>query len=356
MLKLGVIGVGKYGYQVLQAFQQAEYEGLAELIAIADINEERLKQRMTEFGVKGYVDYKEMLNNEQLDAIAIATPDHLHRESAVYAAQQGIHLLVEKPLDITTEGCDEIIDAANKAEVLLQVDFHKRFDPPHVVLKQEIQDGILGDILYGYMWMEDTIEVPSEWFPTWASHSSPAWFLGIHCYDLFRFLMGCNAVQVYAIGHKKKLISIGIDTYDFVRAVVTFENGASVVFDSSWVLPKHFVNIVNQGLRIVGTEGMWEVDGQYRGITTCVDRYKKTLTPNYYLYRETEDSWGKVVRSGYEIDSVLDFVHNVQALKSGVILSELKGKYADGYDGKEATKIGVAVHKSLLQNEVLQIQ
>jgi len=355
MLKLGVIGAGKYGVQLLRGFKQAEYQGLAELVAVADIDEKRLQQAAREFGIRGYHDYREMLNKEELDGVGIATPDHLHRDIAVYVARQGVHLFVEKPLDLTVKGCDEIITAAEKANVLLQVDFHKRFDPPHVVLKNEIQKGTLGDVLYGYMWMEDTIEVPTEWFPNWASSSSPAWFLGIHCYDLFRFLLGCNAVRVYATGHKNKLKAMGIDTYDSIQAKITFENGATIVFDTSWVLPKHFVNIVNQGFRIVGTEGMWEVDGQYRGITTCVTQDGKTSTPNFYLYRETKDPHGKPFFSGYGIDSMLNFVHNVKRLKTGASLADLKGKYADGVDGKEATRIAVAVHESILTGEVIKL-
>lgn len=352
-IKIGTIGAGIYGRSVLQAFKQAEYEGLAHLIAVADINKDRVKQQERDFGIKGYTDYKKMLEKEDLDAIAIATPDHLHRKIALDVAKQGKHIFIEKPLDVTIKGCDEIIKITSENNLLLQVDFHKRFDAPHKMLKNEIQIGKLGKIQYGYMWMEDTIEVPSEWWPSWAPNSSPAWFLGVHCYDLFRFLFQCNATKVYATGHKGKLTSLGVDTFDSIQAKVEFENGATVGFDTSWILPKGFENIVNQGLRVVGTEGIWEIDGQNRGIEKCTKEKMVVQTPNYYLKMKEKDLYGHTIYTGYEIDSIKDFVKNIRFIKNGGKLRDLKGKYASGEDGREATKIAFAVHESIKRNEIV---
>ena len=162
-VRIGVIGAGIFGTGVLQAFKQSEYEGVAQLVAVADIDKDIVKKQEKDFGIKGYTDYEEMLEKEELDAIAIVTPDHLHRKIALNGAKKKKHLFVEKPLDVTVEGCDEIIKAASENNLLLQVDFHKRFDPPHKMLRHEIETGKLGKIQYGYMWMEDSIDVPSEW-------------------------------------------------------------------------------------------------------------------------------------------------------------------------------------------------
>ena len=121
---------------------------------------------------------------ENLDGAAIVTPDYLHKEITIYCAEQGIHMLVQKPLDTTTAGANEMVEAAGKNEVLLFVDFHKRYDPGHIQLKKDMQSGRLGNIQYGYVCIEDIIMVPSDWFKTWAQHSSPVWFIGVHFYDL----------------------------------------------------------------------------------------------------------------------------------------------------------------------------
>ncbi len=131
MLNLAVIGAGRYGSNIICAFKQLEVTGVAKLVSICDINEKVLKSQSEKYNVKGYVDYKEMLEKERIDAVAVATPDPFHREPCVFAAKRGIHIFVEKPMDITVEGCFEMIEAAKKNNVLLQVDFHKRYDPYH---------------------------------------------------------------------------------------------------------------------------------------------------------------------------------------------------------------------------------
>lgn len=354
-VRIGVIGAGIFGTGVLQAFKQSEYEGVAQLVAVADIDKDIVKKQEKDFGIKGYTDYEEMLEKEELDAIAIVTPDHLHRKIALNGAKKKKHLFVEKPLDVTVEGCDEIIKAASENNLLLQVDFHKRFDPPHKMLRHEIETGKLGKIQYGYMWMEDSIDVPSEWWPNWASKSSPVWFLGVHCYDLFRFLLQCNAKKVYATGQKKKLDSISIDTFDSIQAKVEFENGATVNFDNSWILPKGFAAFTNQGLKIVGTEGIWEIDGQNRGIEKCTSEKIGVTTPNAYFDLKEKDLYNRIIYKGYKFDSIQSFANNVYFIKNGGKIQELKGKYASGEDGKEATKIGEAVHKSIKYNKIIDL-
>ena len=81
--KIAVIGAGTFGINHLRAFRQLEYTGQAQLVALADVNEETLRSRLEEFPIRGYADYREMLEKEELDGVAIATPDHLHREITV---------------------------------------------------------------------------------------------------------------------------------------------------------------------------------------------------------------------------------------------------------------------------------
>jgi len=161
--RIGVIGIGTFGINHLRCFRQMGYAGEAQLVAAADVNEELLAERGQEFEFTPYSDYKEMLANEQLDGITVVTPDPYHRAIVIDVANAGVHILCEKPLDVTVAGCQEMIDAAAANDVLLQVDFHKRYDEYHIAMKQKIEAGDLGDIEYGYSHMEDRIEVPRDW-------------------------------------------------------------------------------------------------------------------------------------------------------------------------------------------------
>jgi predicted dehydrogenase len=352
--RIGIIGGGTFGINHLRAFRQMGYTGQAELVALAEINEETLRTRLEEFGVKGYTDYKVMIEKEDLDAVTVVTPDHLHREIAVYCAKAGKHVLVEKPLDVTVAGCREMIAAAKGANVLLQVDFHKRYDPEHEQVQIAVRNGDLGDILYGYAHMEDRIEVPADWFPHWAGQSSPVWFLGVHFYDLVRWILGCNAKRVFATGQRQHLKSLGVDTFDAVQAHVEFENGAGVCFETSWILPREFEAVVNQGLRLVGTKGLWEVDTQDRGAGSCLVGSGMRTWNNSFL-RERTDKRGRPYFRGYGAESIEDFAHNVNFLLDGGSLEELQGQHATGEDGLEVTKIAVAAHRSVETGQPVEL-
>ncbi|MCL6518225.1 MAG: Gfo/Idh/MocA family oxidoreductase [Armatimonadetes bacterium] len=354
-VKIAVVGAGKFGEVHLKIFKQLEMDGVAELKGFSTIKQEEIDRNEPIYGVKGYLDYKEMLEKEDLDAITVVTPDFLHREIAVYAANCGKHVLCEKPLDVTVEGCDKMIEAARKNNVILQVDFHKRYDPDHMAVEAGVRAGKLGDILYGHCYMEDRIEVPVDWFPHWAPHGSPLWFLGSHFIDLMRWIIKSDGESVWAKGSKKKLLGeFGIDMYDSVSALVAFKNGAAVSFDVSWILPRKFEAIVNQGMRIVGTKGVWEVDSQDRGDRSCFeDEGMRTWNNNFM--REEKDKQGRTIYRGYGVESIADFVYNVQFLKNGGTLEQLAGKYPSGEDGREVTRICAGIAKSLETGEVVKL-
>jgi len=352
--RVAVIGGGKFGEMHLRTFTQLERDGRAKLVALCDINEEVLALRTQQYGVKGYTDYRQMLDAEDLDGVTVVTPDFLHRRFVVDCLRAGKHVLVEKPLDVTVEGCDEMIAAADEAGTLLQVDFHKRFDPYHRQMAAQVAGGAIGDVLYGYAWMEDRIEVPRDWFPHWAPKSSSFWFLGVHMVDLIRYCIRDRGAAVYATGAKRKLASLGIDAYDCVNAKIAFEGGATFAVDTSWILPDGFEAVVNQGIRIAGTEGVVEVDSQNRGAEVCTSTAGQQ-TWNLGFFLEDRDKDGTIRWSGYGIESIADFAHNINFLKRGGSLEELQGTYVDGREARETTRIAVAVHESLETGKLIEL-
>jgi len=352
-VRLGVVGAGIFGINHVITFKQMEARGEAVLVALADVDGERLQQVERDFGVHGYEDWRGLLEKEKLDALSIATPDHLHREVAVAALDQDLHVHVEKPMATTVDDCRRMLAACEKAGKLLQVDFHKRYDPYHQAVRDMVRAGKIGQPLYGYVHMEDRIEVPRDWFPHWAPQSSPVWFLGVHFIDLVRWVLGSDGARVRAVGQRRKLSSLGVETWDSIQSQVEFANGAVVTFDTSWILPDGFESIVNQGVRLVGTEGLIEIDTQDRGLRTCFNGDGKVATVNPGFIYETERRDGSKLTTGYGIQSIEDFVHNVAWLKKGHRVAELKGIYASADDGLEVTKIAAAAHESLERNSAV---
>jgi predicted dehydrogenase len=355
MIKIGVIGGGKFGTNHLITLSQLERQGRVKLAALADLSPKILEEQKKRFGVKVYRDHQEMLAKEELDAVTIATPDFAHRQVALDSIRSGKNVLIEKPLDTTVEGCREIIAAAEEKKVFLEVDFHKRFDPYHQETERLIREDALGEIQYGYVHMEDKIVVPRDWFPGWAPRSSPAWFLGVHFYDLMRWILKKEPKTVFATGTKRVLAGLGVDTYDSVQAKIEFEGGATINFDTSWILPEGFEAMVNQGFRLVGDKGMAEVDSQDRGMRTCL-KTGGMQTHNLGFLQEKKDKWGNQIFTGYGIESIADFVDNLEFLKKGGDVKKLAGTVtALGADGLAATKMAAAVHESLETGRIVKI-
>lgn len=351
--RLGTIGGGVFGEMHIRALTQRARLGDIKFVGLADINGELRRARAAEYDIDVFADFNEMLDVTSPDAVTVATPDHLHRGIVVACLERGIHVLVEKPMDTDVDGCREMVAAADRSGVLLQVDFMKRHDLYHAELKRIVQSGGIGDIQYGYAWMEDRIEVPRDWLPSWASNSSPAWFVGVHYFDLIRWLVGQDAVAVSATGIAQRLKSIGIDTYDSIQAKIMFPAGVSFTVDSAWHIPAGNEAIVNQGIKVVGSDGWMTVDSQDRGTRGLASAIPgapaSMLTPNLGFFKESTEA-GVTRYSGYAIDSIESFVTNVMMLERGVAdLESLKGAYPSGRDGLEVTKIAVAVHRSVAE-------
>lgn len=353
--RIAAIGAGVYGTHVLNVLASAARTGDVDLAAIADINPAALEQAAKRFSARGYLDYRKMFDQEDLDAVAIVTPDHLHQEIALDAAASGLHILCQKPIATRSEEGLEMIAAARQNNIMLYVDFHKRFDPAHQMLKRDLEQGKLGQVLYGDVYMEDRIEVPSVWFKRWADQSSPAWFLGTHFYDLVYWLLNSRPIQVFAHGRKVKLQAMGLDTYDSLSAQVIYENGAAVSFHTSWVLPENFPSIVNQQIRLVGTEGICEIDSQDRGMSAsyAADPHFRVINP--FSKFDTESARFDAPVSGYTCDSILHFIRLLRHLKNGTPLTELKGHYPSGEEAIVATITCEAIHQSAAQNIVINL-
>lgn len=356
-IKVGVVGAGIYGGVLISAYYGAYRRGEIDFVAVADVKQEALDRIKNKYGIKGYLDYKEMFDKENLNAVAVVTPDYLHEACVLEAARRKIHILVQKPLSTDIEAGKRMIKAAKDNDVMLYVDFHKRFDPAHMQLKRAIQEGKLGEIEYGYVCMEDKIVVPSEWFKTWAHNSSPGWFLGVHFYDLIYWLLDEKPNRVYATGHKKKLVSMGIDSYDSLEAKFEFPSGATVSVDASWIIPNSFASVVNQQIRLVGTKGLQEVDSQDRGVVAAYESENSNQVINPYGQLLFDDPVAGQTPVGYTIVSMLYFLRLVNMMKQqNIPLRDLKADYPTGEQGLVSTIMCQKAHESALAGRIIEIE
>ena len=326
-LKIAVVGAGIYGKNHLDAFS---WNPNVELVAVCDRNPEVCAEVEKEYKVKTYSDVDEMLNQIEVDAVTVATPDPFHKDPVLSAIRHGKDVLVEKPLATTSEDAYEIIDAASKEGVRVMVDYHKRWDPASIAIYNELQKEETGKPVRGYMRMDNIYDVALNWLK-WSSNSSPVHFVGTHCYDLIRWYMGGEVVDVYAVGHKGILQSKGVDTYDSVTAMLTFENGCMWTVENAWILPDGFAKADDGCSEILCENKMFRIDSQRRGVEIFDD--KKQRTPNVNFIQKNN---GRPI--GFGIEPLNDFVYCIQ--NNVPFVAGLK-------DGLEAELIAEAVLKSV---------
>src|SRR5690554_2881760 len=145
-INVGVIGSGRAG--MIHAKNFAKSVKYARLEALCDSFPENLEKNSKELGViKMYSDYNELIKDESIDAIVIATPTVLHKDIAVKAANAGKHILCEKPMAMNPGECDEMISAAQKNKVNLQIGFMRRYDRSFQEAKQRILQGEIGNLV-----------------------------------------------------------------------------------------------------------------------------------------------------------------------------------------------------------------
>ncbi len=236
-----------------------------------------------------------------LDVLAVATPDHLHTQPILAALERGVHVITEKPMCLSIEEADAIIDLAKAKDRVVAVDMHKRYDPDHLRIKNDIQNRI-GAPLYGTAYLEEPLEVSTSTFK-WVESSDPFSYVGPHWTDLIHSYYRSKPASLTAVGQKKRLVRDGINAYDAVQVRVDYENGMSINYHNNWVTPADFEGPVNQGHEIVGADGKVESDQQYRGFRFW-NAGGGSRTSNNHFTRDVARPDGTAGYLGYGVDSL----------------------------------------------------
>ncbi|MBI4220962.1 MAG: Gfo/Idh/MocA family oxidoreductase [Chloroflexi bacterium] len=362
-VKIALVGAGMFGGDVhLRAYADLERHGIAsglarigldayardladirfELVAVAPRTEESARRAATGYrawtgreprAFHGVAPWQDVLSKcPDLDVMAVATPDHLHTPVVLAALERNAHAIVEKPMCLSVEEADCIVEAAQKRGRVVAVDMHKRYDPDHLRVRTDVARRI-GEPLYGTAVLEEPLEVSTSTFK-WAQSSDPFSYVGPHWTDLFWSYYRAKPVALTAVGQKKRLLRDGIDAYDAVQVRVDFENGMSIYFQNNWITPLDFEGNVNQGHEIVGTDGKVESDQQYRGF-----RYwyagGGSRTANNHFSRDVPRPDGTASYVGYGVDSLTAALVAVCRVKfNGETRDEVASLYPTAEDGR----------------------
>jgi predicted dehydrogenase len=229
-----------------------------------------------------------------------------------------------------------MVEAAERAGVKFMVDFHARWHPLFMGAKEYVERGELGEPVMAYARLSDTIYVPTEML-AWSGLSGPEWFLFPHTMDLVRWLFGRDPVEVYAKGSRGVLDGKGIPCWDAIQALVEFEGRAFCTFETSWIVPNSYTNVVDNRLSLYGTKGGLEVKNE-PALWVFTDRFHTPFSS------DSVTRYGKPW--GFQYESIRYFIDCV---------AEDVTPEASGRDGLLATAMIAAVLQSLTEGRPVKI-
>ena len=269
-LAVAVVGLGTMGGRYAELLAAGRFVG-ARLGSVCEVDGERATAAATRYGVPAFSSVAALLAEQRPDAAYVATPDRLHLEPASALARAGVPLLVEKPLATTVADAEAIVAAAHEGGAVAEVNFSNRWNPPFVQAKAAVEAGTLGEVISVAARLNNVIASPRDRL-AWSGTTTSAWFLMSHSLDIAHWLHGRRAETVYAVGRKGVLTALGIDTFDFVQAIVRYEGGATGVFESTWTLPESMPSPAEFEVRVVGTRGALTVDTSHQMIRVFGER------------------------------------------------------------------------------------
>jgi predicted dehydrogenase len=331
-VRIAIIGAGIWGGNHALALATHPRGSVA---LICDRDAARARALAEKFDTRWTTSLGEVAASD-VEAVTIATPDHLHREPTVAMLEAGKHVLVEKPLATTVADGLAMVTAAEKAGVKFMVDFHARWHPLFMGAKAYVERGDLGALVMSYARLSDTIYVPTEML-SWGGQSGPEWFLFPHVMDIVRWIIGRDPVDVYAKGHRGVLESRGIPCWDAVQALVEFEGKAFATFETSWIVPNSYTNVVDNRLTLYGDKGGLELKNE-PSLTVFTDRFHTPFSS------ESVTRYGKAW--GYQYESIRYFIDCV----ADDVTPE-----AGGRDGLMVTAMIEATLKSLAERRPVKL-
>ncbi len=273
-LRWGVIGAG--GIADRRTIPGMMLAHNAELIAVMEINAEFAESLRAKWNAKrAYTSDLELLADPEIDAVYIASPVFLHAQQAMAAADAGKHILIEKPLAMTAQEGQKVIEYCNAKGVQIAAGLMMRFGSYVQVMKQKIAEGKIGRVVSGYSqftcWYPD---MPGNWRQSKKNGGGGAMMdMGVHCIDLMQYITGSKVCQVAAF---HDTLSFQYEVEDSSMVLLRLENGAQCVVQSNFNIPdaasKWRIEIFGDQGRLVGENIIGQIDGGKLDALFCGDQ------------------------------------------------------------------------------------
>jgi UDP-N-acetylglucosamine 3-dehydrogenase len=325
-IRLGMISFAHmHAYSYVRSVQQLPH---VELVGIYDEDSERAHAAAARSGAKHYEDVSLLLKD--VDGVIICTENRKHFGYAMAAAEAGVHIMVEKPITTVGEEARELIALCSRKEVILQTAFPVRLNTSVQKVKQQIDNGSVGEIVA--IAATNHGRMPTGWFidPELAGGGAVLDHT-VHVADVMRWLLRSEVTEVYA---EVDTLLHDVPVDDCGLLSLRFENGVVATLDTSWSRPSTFSTWGDVTMRIVGTKGVLHLDA---------------FGQNGSLWEEGAIPSHRYVGWGDSSDGALvgEFVASIREGRSPSITGE---------DGLRAAEVAWAAYESAKTNQAVQVK
>lgn len=335
-MKYALIGCGRIAINHLYAVKKT---GL-ELVAICDIIPEKMDQildkaELSQDSCEKYTDYKQMLDEHpEIELVSIATESGKHAKIALYCISKGIHCMIEKPIAMSLEDADKIIEESDKRGVKVAAIHQNRFNLAIQELKKALDQGRFGRLSHGSIhvrWNRNlNYYKQAPWRGTWAQDGGCLMNQCIHGIDLLRWIFGDDVVRVY--GQTRQQFHDYLEAEDLGMALVEFKNGALATIEGTTnVYPKN----LEESLYVFGEKGTVKIGGKS---TTDIDVWEfEDERPEDKELVGKKEATSNVYGNGHS----RIFQDMMEAIK------EDRPPYVDARAGRRALELVLAIYKSM---------
>ncbi|MBI3965117.1 MAG: Gfo/Idh/MocA family oxidoreductase [Chloroflexi bacterium] len=228
------IGTGRHTTgRMMRAITEAEG---AELVAVQsrDLARAQTLAAAAAGGCRAYDSYDDVLRDDRVEAIYLATPNSLHASQTLAAAAAGKHVLCEKPMALSVPDAQSMVEACDRAGVQLGVGFHMRAVPAHVEARQLIAEGAAGPVELIQVLMAGPRYQRPDWYTPEMAGAFAMMARGVHVLDLLRFISGQEIVEVSALTDGQTSEQ---PLEEMALGLARFENGALASFGCGMKIP-----------------------------------------------------------------------------------------------------------------------
>lgn len=342
-MKFALIGCGR----ISTNHMKAAINNNLEIVGVCDILSEKAEQllqkhNLEDKNIKRYTDYKKMIAENNLDLVSIATESGKHAEISLYCISHGIHVIIEKPMAMSIQDADAIIEKAEENSVKVCACHQYRFNIAVQKTRRALEQGRFGMLSHGSIhvrWNRNQEYYnQASWRGTWQQDGGALMNQCIHGIDLLRWMMGDEIEEVYGV--TKQQFHHYLEAEDVGMAVVKFKNGTVATIEGTTnVYPQN----LEETLYLFGEKGTVKLGGK--------------SVNNIDVWEFEDEKEDDVNNRGLEevTNNVYGNGHTRLYADMIAAIEEDRTPYVDGYAGKRALELVLAIYKSQKEGKPVKL-